>query len=91
VSISNAQREPLSWLNWLGTVYHDLPEDLYRFRESLGKYLAFLVWIKNLRVGHGAVDLLLQCRGDDVSISIDRCEGNVEILTMKYDAQDPNR
>jgi glycosyltransferase involved in cell wall biosynthesis len=42
VSISNAQREPLPWLNWLGTVYHGLPEDLYRFRESPGKYLAFL-------------------------------------------------
>jgi glycosyltransferase involved in cell wall biosynthesis len=42
VSISDAQREPLPWLNWLGTVYHGLPEDLYRFRESPGKYLAFL-------------------------------------------------
>jgi glycogen debranching enzyme len=39
--------------------------------------------IKNLRVGQGAVDLLLQRHGDDVSISIDRREGNVEILTVK--------
>jgi hypothetical protein len=39
--------------------------------------------IKNLRVGQGAVDLLLQRYGDDVSISIDRREGNVEILTVK--------
>jgi glycosyltransferase involved in cell wall biosynthesis len=42
VSISNTQREPLPWLNWLGTVYHGLPEDLYRFREAPGQYLAFL-------------------------------------------------
>lgn len=42
VSISNAQREPLYWLNWQGTVYHGLPEDLYTFREEPGKYLAFL-------------------------------------------------
>lgn len=42
VSISNAQREPLPWLNWQGTVYHGLPEDLYTFREEPGKYLAFL-------------------------------------------------
>jgi glycosyltransferase involved in cell wall biosynthesis len=42
VSISNAQREPLPWLNWLGTVYHGLPDDLYRFRESPVKHLAFL-------------------------------------------------
>ena len=25
VSISDAQREPLPWLNWQGTVYHGLP------------------------------------------------------------------
>ncbi len=41
-SISNAQREPLPFLNWQGTVYHGLPEDLYTFREEKGKYLAFL-------------------------------------------------
>jgi len=42
VSISNAQRKPLSWANWLGTVYHGLPVGLYRFQEKPGSYLAFL-------------------------------------------------
>jgi len=42
VSISDAQRAPLPWGNWLGTVYHGLPEDLYTFRETPGTYLAFL-------------------------------------------------
>lgn len=42
VSISHAQREPLPWLNWVGTVYHGLPEDLYHFHPGPGKYLAFL-------------------------------------------------
>ncbi len=42
VSISNAQREPLEWVNWQGTVYHGLPLDLYAFRERPGSYLAFL-------------------------------------------------
>jgi glycosyltransferase involved in cell wall biosynthesis len=42
VSISNAQREPLPWLNWQGTVYHGLPPDLYTFRPEPGQYLAFL-------------------------------------------------
>jgi glycosyltransferase involved in cell wall biosynthesis len=42
ISISDAQRQPLSWLNWQGTVYHGLPEDLYRFHETPGTYLAFL-------------------------------------------------
>src|SRR5262245_2256107 len=31
VSISDAQRRPLPWLNWQGTVYHGLPDDLFRF------------------------------------------------------------
>jgi len=42
VSISNAQREPLPWANWQATVYHGIPDDLYRFRPEPGKYLAFL-------------------------------------------------
>jgi len=42
VSISDAQRAPLPWVHWFGTVYHGLPEDLYTFRETPGTYLAFL-------------------------------------------------
>ena len=42
LSISNAQREPLPWANWQGTVYHGLPEDLFRFRPKPENYLAFL-------------------------------------------------
>jgi glycosyltransferase involved in cell wall biosynthesis len=42
VSISDAQREPLPWVNWQATVYHGLPDDLYRFRAAPGSYLAFL-------------------------------------------------
>jgi len=42
VSISDSQREPLPWINWRGTVYHGLPEDLYSYRDEPGKYLAFL-------------------------------------------------
>ncbi|MBW2121975.1 MAG: glycosyltransferase family 4 protein [Deltaproteobacteria bacterium] len=42
VSISDAQRKPLWWANWKGTVYHGLPEDLYPFYRAPGSYLAFL-------------------------------------------------
>ncbi len=42
VSISEAQRKPLPFLNWLGTVHHGLPRDLYRPSYEPGKYLAFL-------------------------------------------------
>jgi glycosyltransferase involved in cell wall biosynthesis len=42
ISISNSQRRPLPWVNWQGTVYHGLPENLYRFHKGPGSYLAFL-------------------------------------------------
>jgi glycosyltransferase involved in cell wall biosynthesis len=42
VSISNDQRRPLPELNWVGTVYHGLPRNLFKFRSEPGTYLAFL-------------------------------------------------
>jgi glycosyltransferase involved in cell wall biosynthesis len=42
VSISQAQRHPMPWLNWAGTVHHGLPEDLHQFVAKPGDYLAFL-------------------------------------------------
>ena len=42
VSISDAQREPLPWIDWRATVYHGLPADRHRFRERPGSYFAFL-------------------------------------------------
>jgi len=42
VSISDAQRAPLPWLNWNRTVHHGLPEDLLSFGTGAGGYLAFL-------------------------------------------------
>lgn len=42
VSISDAQRAPLSFMNWVSTIHHGLPRDLLRFNPKPGKYLAFL-------------------------------------------------
>ncbi|MGH7023841.1 MAG: glycosyltransferase family 4 protein [Caulobacteraceae bacterium] len=42
VSISNAQRAHLPFANWIGTVYHGLPETLYEPGAGRGGYLAFL-------------------------------------------------
>jgi glycosyltransferase involved in cell wall biosynthesis len=42
VSISNSQRAPLPFVNWLGTVYHGLPPDLYTFHPRAGDYFAFV-------------------------------------------------
>jgi glycosyltransferase involved in cell wall biosynthesis len=42
VSISNAQRQFLPWVNWIGTIHHGLPVDLYQAGTAPGDYLLFL-------------------------------------------------
>jgi glycosyltransferase involved in cell wall biosynthesis len=42
VSISDNQRTALSEANWIGTIYHGLPGDLFRPSFEAGSYLAFL-------------------------------------------------
>jgi glycosyltransferase involved in cell wall biosynthesis len=42
VSISDAQRQPLRWAGWVGTVHHGLPPGLLRFQPRARDYLAFL-------------------------------------------------
>jgi len=42
ISISNSQRAPFPKLNWNRTVYHGLPEDLYKASFKEGDYLAFI-------------------------------------------------
>ncbi|MGX9428485.1 MULTISPECIES: glycosyltransferase family 4 protein [Bradyrhizobium] len=42
VSISNNQNTALREANWIGTVYHGLPADLFRPSFDEGRYLAFL-------------------------------------------------
>jgi glycosyltransferase involved in cell wall biosynthesis len=42
VSISFSQRNPLPDANWVGNVYHGLPDDMDRFHQNRGKYLAFI-------------------------------------------------
>lgn len=42
VSISDAQRKPLPWVNWQGTVHHGMPEEKFVPCLDSGKYLAFL-------------------------------------------------
>ncbi len=42
ISISDAQRKPLPWANWQGTVHHGLPRESFSLGRGMGKYLAFL-------------------------------------------------
>ena len=42
VSISDAQRRPLPFANWVATVHHGLPPDLLSPQPAVDEYLAFL-------------------------------------------------
>lgn len=41
-SISFAQRKPLPFANWMATVHHGIPDDLFAFSPSHRGYLAFV-------------------------------------------------
>ena len=42
VSISDDQRAPMPWMNWVATVHHGLSADQYAFHPGPGSYFAFL-------------------------------------------------
>ncbi|MFQ6111186.1 MAG: glycosyltransferase family 4 protein, partial [Nitrospinota bacterium] len=42
VSVSDSQRLPMPWANWVATVYHGLPLESYPLGSGSGGYLAFL-------------------------------------------------
>lgn len=42
VAISEDQRRPLPFANWVATIHHGLPEELYRFNPQPDDYLAFI-------------------------------------------------
>ncbi len=57
VSISDSQRTPLPFMNWVSTVYHGLPRDLLTYSKGPGKYLAFLGRISPEKRPDLAIDL----------------------------------
>ncbi len=60
VSISHAQRRPMPWANWLATVHHGLPRDLYTFHPQQEGYLAFLGRISPEKRPDHAIELAKQ-------------------------------
>lgn len=57
VSISDNQRLPLASLNWLGTVYHGMPQHDLQPRSEPGSYLAFLGRLAPEKGAHVAIEL----------------------------------
>lgn len=60
ISISNSQRQPLEWLNWITTIYHGLPENLHTPCFDEGEYLLFLGRISAEKRLDRAIDIAVR-------------------------------
>ena len=60
ISISDSQRQPAPSLNWLDTVYHGLPEDLYTFRDQPGGYLVYIGRISREKQVESAINIAVR-------------------------------
>jgi glycosyltransferase involved in cell wall biosynthesis len=60
VSISDAQRTPLPFMNWLATINHGIPRNLLQFSPATGRYLAFLGRISPEKRPDLAIDVALK-------------------------------
>jgi glycosyltransferase involved in cell wall biosynthesis len=60
ISISDAQRQPLPGANWLATIYHGLPDDLYACDERGGEYLVYIGRISPEKKVDAAVRIAVQ-------------------------------
>lgn len=75
VSISNAQRKPLSWINWHGTVHHGMPEDTFTPQLEDGKYLAFLGRVSPEKGVDRAIEIALRAEMPlKIAAKVDRAD-----------------
>ena len=61
VSISEDQRKPLPFANWIGTVHHGMPSELYTFHLRSEGYLAFLGRISPEKRPDRAIEIARRC------------------------------
>ena len=75
VSISAAQREPLSWVNWVGTVPHGMPANSLSLNSENGKYLAFLGRVSPEKGIDRAIEIAIRSdRKLKIAAKIDRAD-----------------
>lgn len=68
VSISDFQRTPVPYVNWLTTIYHGLPEDLFTYRQKAEHYLAFIGRASPEKGVDRAIEIATGC-GMDIKVA----------------------
>jgi glycosyltransferase involved in cell wall biosynthesis len=91
VSISNSQRTPLPWANWLGTVYHGLPTNLLTFHPHCEDYLAFVGRISREKRLDRAIEIAQRCgRKLKVAAKVDNADRKYFEQQIETLLQEPN-
>ena len=84
IAISDAQREPLPWVNWLGTVHHGMPADSLSLGNGEGGYLAFLGRTSPEKGLDQAIDIAIRSgKKLKVAAKIDRADREYFNSTIK--------
>lgn len=77
VSISDAQRKPLPWVNWVGTVHHGLNIHELSLQEKPGDYLAFLGRVSPEKGLDSAIQIAIRAgRKLKIAAKVDRADRN---------------
>ena len=90
VSISDAQRRPLPWAHWMGTVHHGMPTNVLAFHESPGQYLAFLGRISPEKGPDQAIDIAIRSgKHLKIAAKVDRADRDYFEETIRPLLQHP--
>jgi glycosyltransferase involved in cell wall biosynthesis len=90
VSISNSQRRPLPHANWVGTVYHGVPESLHKIGRGEEGYLAFMGRISPEKGVDKAIEIALKS-GIPLKIAakVDKADKEYFELEIKHLLENP--
>ncbi len=90
VSISDAQRAPIPGANWVGTVYHGIPEGELRFCGEDGGYLAFLGRVSPEKRVDRAIAIAKGCGCPlRIAAKVDAADANYFATTIEPLLDDP--